>query len=262
MKGLDGTPYRRYGTEYHIVHLPRRDPVPTTRDRLIDAAFALFEEKGFEATTVDDVASRAGVGRTTFFRAFRSKEDAIFPDHTAMLGAVRDRLDTATSSTALVAVTESARLVLDHYLSEGDRARLRYGLTRSVSALRDREIASLQQYQDTFRAFIHHWMGSTPDTALRAELMANAVVTAHNHVLRRWLRGTIDADAAVSEFAAAMDHVGALFDERPQRVGESALVVLQTTRPLADLMPALRALAEPAPDPSNGAFPPHPGVTT
>jgi AcrR family transcriptional regulator len=222
--------------------------VLTTRDRLIDAAFALFEEKGFEATTVDDVATRAGVGRTTFFRAFRSKEDAIFPDHTAMLGAVRDRLDTATSSTALVAVTEAARLVLSHYLGEGDRARLRYGLTRSVPTLRDREIASLQQYQDTFRTFIHHWMGGTPDTALRAELMANAVVTAHNHVLRRWLRGTTDAHAAASEFATAMDDVVALFDESPQQVGESSLVVLQTTRPLSDLMPALRALAEPAPD--------------
>lgn len=220
----------------------------TNRDRLIDAAFALFEEKGFEATTVDDVANRAGVGRTTFFRAFKSKEDVIFPDHDEMLGAVRDRLDTATASTALVAVTESAQLVLNHYLLEGDRARLRYGLTRSVSALRDREIASLQQYQETFRTFLHDWMGGTPDTALRAELMANAVVTAHNHVLRRWLRGAIDAGETGAEFAAAMDQVIALFEDTPQRLGSSSLVVLQTTRPLADLMPSLRALAEPTSD--------------
>jgi AcrR family transcriptional regulator len=231
--------------------------VLTTRDRLIDAAFALFKEKGFEATTVDDVAIRAGVGRTTFFRAFRSKEDAIFPDHAAMLGAVRDRLDTATSSTAPVAVTEAARLVLTHYLEEGDRARLRYSLTRSVPALRDREIASLQQYQDAFRAFLHDWMGGAPNTALRAELMANAVVTAHNHVLRRWLRRAIDADATEAEFAAAMEQVIALFEQDSRQVHGSSLVVLQTTRPLADLMPALRAFAESTPAGPGHAVPTH-----
>ncbi len=37
--------------------------------------------KGYEATTVDEIAARAGVARRTFFRHFRSKEEAIFPDH-------------------------------------------------------------------------------------------------------------------------------------------------------------------------------------
>lgn len=217
----------------------------TTRDRLIDAAFELFKERGFEATTVDDVAARAGLGRTTFFRTFKSKEDVIFPDHDAVLRAVRDRLDTATSSTALVAVTEAAGLVLSHYVVEGQRARQRYTLTRSVPALRDREIAGQQQYQDTFRTFLHRWMGGTPETALRAELMANSVVTAHNHVLRRWLRGSTDEAEATEEFAQAMRAVVALFEHAPHHEGEASLVVLRTNRPLADILPALREIADP-----------------
>jgi AcrR family transcriptional regulator len=60
----------------------------SSRDRLVEAAFALFDERGFEGTTVDDVAERAGVGRSTFFRAFGSKEDVIFPDHATVLGAI------------------------------------------------------------------------------------------------------------------------------------------------------------------------------
>lgn len=216
-----------------------------TRDRLIDAAFALFAERGFEATTVDAVAARAGLGRTTFFRAFRSKEDVIFPDHDVVLSAVRDRLETATSATALVAVTEAARLVLTHYLGEGSRAQLRYGLTSAVPALRDREIASQQQYLDTFRRFLHRWMGEAPETALRAELMANAVVTAHNHVLRRWLRGSITAPVAQTEFAKAMADVLQLFDDARLQPGEASLVVLRTTRSLAEIIPTLRELAGP-----------------
>jgi AcrR family transcriptional regulator len=219
--------------------------VTTTRDRLIDAAFALFVEQGFEATTVDDVAARAGLGRTTFFRTFPSKEDVIFPDHDAVLQAVRGRLETATPETALVAVTEAARLVLTHYLGEGSRAQVRYGLTSAVPALREREVASQQQYQDTFRRFLHRWMGGAEGTALRAELMANAVVTAHNHVLRRWLRGSIAEQAAHNEFASAMADVVQLFDGSLPRPGEASLVVLRTARPLAEILPALRELAGP-----------------
>lgn len=218
-----------------------------TRDRLIDAAFALFAERGFDATTVDDVAARAGVGRTTFFRTFRSKEDVIFPDHDAMLASVGDRLRTATAATAAIAVTEAARLVLEHYLAEGTRAQQRYSLTRTVASLRNREIASLQQYQRTFAAFLADWLGT--EGGLRAELMANAVVTAHNHVLRRWLREDITAPRAEREFAAAMAEVLRIFaqpETQPDHGarGETAVVVLRTTRPLDELVPALRELVD------------------
>ena len=53
---------------------------PSARERLAGAAFALFDERGYEQTTVDDITERAGLGRTTFFRHYRSKEDVIFPD--------------------------------------------------------------------------------------------------------------------------------------------------------------------------------------
>ncbi|WP_110182764.1 TetR family transcriptional regulator [Nocardioides solisilvae] len=221
-----------------------------SRERLVEAAFALFDERGFEETTVDDVAERAGVGRTTFFRAFRSKEDVIFPDHAEVLGTVRDRLATATDDTAPVAVVEAARLVLQHYLDEGERARIRYRLTRSVPALRAREIASQRQYQQAFRTFVHAWLGDAPGSDLRAELMANAVVTAHNHVLRRWLRGRIDRAAAEAEFRDAMAEVLRLHGTRrgpgdggDAAGGEASLVVLRTTRPMEELLPALREIA-------------------
>jgi AcrR family transcriptional regulator len=208
-----------------------------TRDRMVAAAFALFEERGFEHTTVDDIAERAQVGRTTFFRHFRSKEDVIFPDHDRVLATVRERLSTSTPDTAVVGVCEAARLVLLNYLAEGDRARSRYRLTSTVPALRDRETASMRQYQHLFREFIHHWLGGSRDTALRAELMANGVVAAHNHVLRGWLRG--ETDAPEEDFDAAMAEVVHAFadDERTE-----ALVVLRTDKDLHELAPRIRRL--------------------
>jgi AcrR family transcriptional regulator len=216
---------------------PSVKPVKT---RLTEASFALFEERGYDQTTVDDITERAGVGRTTFFRTFRAKEDVIFPDHEVLLKAIAARLDGSTPHTALVAVTEGARLVLRHYLAEGELARARYRLTRSVPALRDREIAGTQQYQRLFGAFLHRWMGGGQDTALKAELMASALVTAHNHVLRRWLRG--EARDPEAEFDTAMAETMALFSTPENPSARNALVVFQTTKDLNAVLPELRRL--------------------
>lgn len=219
-------------------------PERPAKERLTEAAFALFEERGYERTTVDEITERAGVSRATFFRTFRAKEDVIFPDHDEVLAAIRSRLAGSTQQTALVAVAEAARLVLLHYLGEGDLALARYRLTRTVPALRDREIASTLQYQRVFREFIHDWMGGGEDTALRAELMAAAVVTAHNYVLRRWLRGLTDRPEA--EFDASMAGTVDLFTEPTAASGPGSIVVFRTTQNLDAVLPALRGvLGEP-----------------
>jgi AcrR family transcriptional regulator len=49
-----------------------------TRAAINDAALDLFIEKGFEATTVDEIAERAEVSKATFFRYFATKAEVIF----------------------------------------------------------------------------------------------------------------------------------------------------------------------------------------
>lgn len=219
---------------------------PPARIRLADAAFALFDERGYEQTTVDDIAERAGLGRTTFFRNYRSKEDVIFPDHDRLLELIRDRLATSSNNTALVAVSDAVRLVLLHYVDEGDLARQRYALTSKVAALRDREIVSVARYQRLFREFIAEWMGGPTESAsLRAELMAAAVVAAHNHVLRRWLRG--ESSDPVAEVDEAMREVLALFPapgSPPERGGGTTVVAFRTGQDIDSLLPSLRRLVE------------------
>jgi TetR/AcrR family transcriptional regulator, transcriptional repressor for nem operon len=50
-------------------------PKSTARDRLLDAALRIIREKGYAATTVDDLCAAAGVTKGAFFHHFRSKED-------------------------------------------------------------------------------------------------------------------------------------------------------------------------------------------
>jgi AcrR family transcriptional regulator len=221
---------------------------PTARDRLAEAAIGLFNEHGYDQTTVDDIAERAGLSRATFFRHYRSKEDVIFPDHDRLLGQVRDRLRSSSHGTALAAVSDAVRLVLLHYLDEGDLARRRYALTSTVPALRDREIVSVARYQRLFREFITAWMaGRAEYSALQAELMAAAVVSAHNHVLRRWLRG--ESPDPVREVDQALNQVITLFTPRTAD-GDAAgatVVAFRTSQPLDTLIPAIQTLLETSP---------------
>ena len=55
-------------------------PPSTTREEIEGVALGLFAERGFEATTVDDVAAAVGVGRRTLFRYFDSKNDIAWGD--------------------------------------------------------------------------------------------------------------------------------------------------------------------------------------
>jgi AcrR family transcriptional regulator len=217
---------------------------PAPRDRLAQAAFDLFDERGYEQTTVDAITDRAELGRTTFFRHYRSKEDVIFPDHDWLLGLVRDRLQTSAHRAVLAAVSDAVRLVLLHYLEEGDVARRRYTLISTVPALRDREIASVARYQRLFREFIADRMGDSAEaSSLRAELMAASVVAAHNHVLRRWLRG--EAPEPLREFEDAMRQVTSVFAApAPGTRDGTTVVAFHASQDLDTLVPALRRLFE------------------
>jgi len=92
-----------------------------TREAIEDAAIALFEEQGFEVTTVEEIAARADVSTTTFFRYFPTKADVVLSDHGEQLPALRDAIAGRPSDeTDLVAVWRSVK---DEWLAAVDPAR-------------------------------------------------------------------------------------------------------------------------------------------
>ncbi len=64
-----------------------------TRQRLQEQALRLFTERGYEATTVEQIATAAGVSHMTFFRYFPTKEDAVLSDSydPMLVAAIRNR---------------------------------------------------------------------------------------------------------------------------------------------------------------------------
>jgi AcrR family transcriptional regulator len=218
-------------------------PAPGVRTRITEAAFELFADQGYEATTVEAITQRAGVARRTFFRYFRSKDDVIFPDHQQLLEDAASRLRAGSGLTPMAAVCDAARLVFDSYVSAPERSVARYRLTRSVPDLRDREISCVEPYQRLFTRYLVQRV----DDPLEAELGAAAVVAAHNHVLRAWLRdgGTRPAGEALE---AALAFVLETFEPARARPGRrrprpvAVVAVIETSMPAASVASRLRGL--------------------
>jgi AcrR family transcriptional regulator len=227
------------------------------RRGLAAAAMELFAAKGYEATTVDEIAAAAGVARRTFFRHFRSKEEAIFPDHDDTLVRAEAVLNAAPAHEhPLDTVCRGIKEVMRMYAAKPAVSVARYKLTREVPTLREAEIASVARYERLFTRYLlghfderdHH---DGNDDPLLAEVAASAVVTAHNHVLRRWLRAGGQGDVE-----AQLDHAFAIVRDtfafgigigpgRPQaaRTPQSSTQAARTARTQAEGGEVLVAVA-------------------
>ncbi|MFJ6662574.1 TetR family transcriptional regulator [Streptomyces sp. NPDC091383] len=175
---------------------------PPMRDALVAAAFRLFSEHGYEQTTVDDIVALAGVGRRSFFRYFPAKEDVVFPDHercltdmTAFLAAGGEGCDPVRR------VCDAARMVLHMYAENPAFSVQRYRLTRKVPGLRASELSVVWRYERAMAGYLRGRFAGRSDGTLRADVIAAAVVAAHNNALRSWLRSDGQGDAV-----AALDH--------------------------------------------------------
>ncbi|MFI6436280.1 TetR/AcrR family transcriptional regulator [Streptomyces sp. NPDC050759] len=84
---------------------------PNAAERLAHAALDLFAERGYENTTVIDIAQRAGLGKSTFFRHFQDKREVLFGGR-AISGLLTEAIaaapETATPLEAIAHALEAA----------------------------------------------------------------------------------------------------------------------------------------------------------
>jgi len=91
-----------------------------TRERLTQAAMALFLEHGFEATTLDDIAAAADISRRNFFHYFASKEDVVFAWQEESTAALITAVAARPANESMLAAAENAILAMVMELKPGE----------------------------------------------------------------------------------------------------------------------------------------------
>lgn len=111
-------------------------PAVTSKGELELVALELFAERGFEQTTVEDLAEAAGIGRRTFFRYFASKNDVVYGDFEAALDELRARLRATPPEVPLLDGLREAVLAFNALPAEAEpQHRVRMALVLHTPAL-------------------------------------------------------------------------------------------------------------------------------
>jgi TetR/AcrR family transcriptional regulator, regulator of mycofactocin system len=162
-------------------------PAVTSRDELAAVALDLFAERGFEQTTLDDLAEAAGIGRRTFFRYFPSKNDVVYGDFDGALDELRARLAATPADVPLLDGIRAAVLAFNA-LPEGAEGqhRVRMSLVLHTPALQAHSTLRYAGWRSVVAQHVAERTGAAPDDA-HPRLVAHLALACAVAAYEQWL---------------------------------------------------------------------------
>jgi AcrR family transcriptional regulator len=150
-----------------------------TREAIVESAFELFDERGFDGTTIADIAEKADIAPRTFFSYFPSKDDVVFHDfsekHAELESWLRDREPGTNAFDALRAGIEGMGAEPDPSHLEQKQCRAR--LIRENDSLAAHSEHLQGKFAETVAQAVAEDLGDDPDD-LRPRLVAAATAAA------------------------------------------------------------------------------------
>jgi AcrR family transcriptional regulator len=143
---------------------------PDARGRLAQAAFALYGERGFEQTTVAEIAERAGLTERTFFRHFADKREVLFAGADTLRELLVSTVAGAPDSAAPIDAVAAALEAAGAYLQEGgELARQRQAIIAASAELQERELIKLASLASALADALRRRGVEDPAASLTAE---------------------------------------------------------------------------------------------
>jgi AcrR family transcriptional regulator len=186
---------------------------PNARQRLERAALALFTEHGYDATTVAEIADRAGLTKSTFFRHFADKREVLFGGQDLLTGlfteAIRAAPPSATTADCLAAALQAAAAAFTP--DRHDLAPQRRAVIAAHSELQERELLKRARLASAMTQALRARGADDTTARLAAEIGVLAFSTAY----ARWAAPdnlqpfTEIADAALRDLQARATTLGA-----------------------------------------------------
>ena len=156
-----------------------------TRRLLLEGAARLFRERGFEATTVADIAAYANVSVRTFFRYFDSKEALLLPDGVEIFAYVEEALSLRPADEEPLDAVCNALLAAAQPFSASTLTALSHPLEDIENVITARLVQAFSDFEERLTALVHRRLPpDTPDADLKAAVIACAALSAVRAVLR------------------------------------------------------------------------------
>ena len=164
---------------------------PNARGRLEQAAMELYVERGFEQTTVAQIAKRAGLTERTFFRYFADKREVLFAGAGSLqdflVGTLASAPDSAAPIDAVVVALEAVGALLQE---RREYARQRQAVIAANAELQERELIKLASLASAIAGALRRRGVTDPAASLAAE----AGIAVFKIAFERWVNETSQPD--------------------------------------------------------------------
>lgn len=174
---------------------------PDAQRRLREAALELFEEQGYDQTTVAQIAERAGVTARTFFRHYSDKREVLFAGSELLRQRLIDAVDEEPVAEGSV-FDVAARAVEQAFDGLGTTrvaARRRAAVIASTTELRERELVKMASLADALADELVRRRVADTDARLAAE----SAVAAMRVAFARWV-GVTRGPSLTDEYRATV----------------------------------------------------------
>jgi AcrR family transcriptional regulator len=164
---------------------------PNARGRLEQAALELYTERGFDQTTVAEIAERAGLTERTFFRHYADKREVLFWGQGALMELVTYHIaDAPDSASPIDAVGAALRATGAIFEGRREHARRRQAVIAANPGLQERELIKLA----SLAAAIAEGLGRRGVREATAKLTAETGVAVFKVAFDRWISAQGDTD--------------------------------------------------------------------
>lgn len=181
----------------------------TTHSQLSQIALKLFIERGFDQTTVDEIAREAGIGRRTLFRYFQTKNDLPWGNFNPLLEGMRDRLSQADDTEPIIDALRSAVIEFNHFpQDELAMHRSRMWLLLNVPTLLAHSTLRYAEWRQVIAEYVAKRLGAKPSD-LTPQTIAWACLGICLAAYEQWL-GHDDANLTET-FEVAFSNAEAIF---------------------------------------------------
>jgi AcrR family transcriptional regulator len=170
-----------------------------TREALIAAALALFNERGFDHVTVEEIADACDVSPRTFFRYFGSKEDVLFADGDRRKGLLMEAVVAQPDGLSPFAALENAiREFAGDYTNQRDVLRARHQIVNTTPSLRSGTAERQQRWEADVVDLLKSSGRAKKASDLELRMVVATTMTALRVAMETWLAA--DASANLNDY--------------------------------------------------------------